>query len=223
MNAGESFASPSRVASGRRSSSRSRTSLPVTGSATGTSDPAKRRSSAARAARCCDRSANSSTSSRERTSSVAMRSALIPCGTWKKRSRRRMLPPSSPAPSEPMGARDMLSTPPATTRSSAPEAAPIAAKLTACRPEPQNRLRVVALTSIGQPALSTALRARFAPCSSTCETQPAITSSTRAGSKPLRRASATSSCANNSCGWVPESAPLPAFPRPRGVRTASIT
>ena len=43
-------------------------------------------------------------------------------------------------PSEPIGTRDIHSTPPATTRSSQPEATFIAARLTASRPEAQKRL-----------------------------------------------------------------------------------
>ena len=78
----------------------------------------------------CEASAISSISAREKPSSVAMRSALRPCGTWKKRSRSCTLPPSCPPPSEPMGTRDMLSTPPPTATSSAPDATPMAAKCT---------------------------------------------------------------------------------------------
>ena len=64
-----------------------------------------------------------------------------------------------------MGTRDMLSTPPATARFMAPEATAIAAKLVVCCPDPQKRLTVVALTSMGHPAASTAFRAMLAPCS----------------------------------------------------------
>ncbi len=97
----------------------------------------------------------------------------------------------------------------------------MAAKLIACSPEPQKRLTEVPVTSIGQPAASTALRLTFAPCSPACETQPAITSSTSAGSIPTRSARWLRVWARSSWGWTPESAPLPALPRPRGVRTAS--
>ncbi len=111
----------------------------------------------------------------------------MPCGTWKKRSRSLMLPPSTPPPSEPIGTRDMLSTPPATTRSMAPDATPMAAKLMAWRPEPQKRLSDTPLISMGQPAASTALRAMLAPCSPACETQPTMTSSTSSSSRRRAR------------------------------------
>jgi hypothetical protein len=79
----------------------------------------------------------------------------------------------------------MLSTPPPTATGIVPLATAIAAKFTACRPEPQKRLIVVADTSSGQPAASTALRAMFAPCSPICETQPTTTSPTSPGATPL--------------------------------------
>jgi hypothetical protein len=94
----------------------------------------------------------------------------------------------------------MLSTPPATASSIAPELTAIAAKLMACRPEAQKRFSETAETLSGQPAARTALRATFAPCSPTCDTAPTITSSTSAGSNPLRICSALSTCPKSSCG-----------------------
>ena len=120
-----------------------------------------------------------------------------------------------------MGTRDMLSTPPPTTSVWAPDITPMAAKLMAWRPEPQKRLTVVPVTSWGQPAASTALREMLAPCSPAWETQPAMTSSTSAGFTPARSTSRLSVWASSSWGWTLERAPLPALPRPRGVRTAS--
>ncbi len=55
----------------------------------------------------------------------------------------------------------------------------MAAKLMACKPEPQKRLTVVPVTCSGQLAAITALRAMQAPCSLTWVTQPTATSSTR--------------------------------------------
>jgi hypothetical protein len=171
---------------------------------------------------CCDASAKRSRSSRLNFSSVAMRSPLIPCGTWKTRLRRSWLLPSMPAPSEPIGTRDMLSTPPPMTRSCCPDITPSVAKLTPCRPDPQKRFSETPVTSIGQPAARIELRATQAPCSPAWVTQPTTTSSTSALSMPVRSASVLMVCANSSWGWIPESAPLPALPRPRGVRTASM-
>ena len=65
------------------------------------------------------RSAKASTSSREKPSSVAIRSAPMPCGT-KAVSKLVCGSCAQAPPSEPIGTRDMLSTPPATTRSSQP-------------------------------------------------------------------------------------------------------
>ena len=63
-------------------------------------------------------SAKRSTSSREKPSSVAIRSAEMPCGT-KSLSQLGLAGPSvQPPPSEPIGTRDIDSTPPPTTRSS---------------------------------------------------------------------------------------------------------
>ncbi len=52
----------------------------------------------------------------------------------------------------------------------------------------------------------------------TCMTQPMTTSSTSAGSRSLRSASAFSTSPARSAGWKPESFP---FRLPMGVRTAS--
>ncbi len=109
----------------------------------------------------------------------------MPCGTWKTLARRNGFSPSTPAPSVPIGTRDMLSTPPPTATCCMPESTPVAAKFTACKPEPQKRLSVTAVTSCGQSAASTALRAMLAPCSCACVTQPMTTSSTSRLSTPV--------------------------------------
>src|SRR3970040_716961 len=57
------------------------------------------------------------------------------------------------------GARDMLSTPPATKTSPSPTLMARAAALTAARPEAHNRLKVTADASTGRPANSVATRA----------------------------------------------------------------
>ena len=87
-------------------------------------------------------------------------------------------PSPGPNASEPIGTRDMLSTPAPITTSWAPESTPCAAKFTACCPEPQKRLMVVPGTSMGKPAISTAARPMFMPCSPVSVTQPTTTSST---------------------------------------------
>ncbi len=121
-----------------------------------------------------------------------------------------------------MGTRDMLSTPPPTTSSCAPLITPIAAKFTACKPLPQKRLSDTPDTCSGHPAARTALRAMLPPCSPTWLTTPTTTSSTSSRSMPPRSASRFSVCASSSWGWIPVSDPFPFFPRPRGVRTASM-
>ena len=89
-------------------------------SATGTSDLPNSPSARALAAFCWERRAKASTSARLKPSRVAIRSAPIPCGT--KLVCRLVSGSSAQAPpSEPIGTRDMDSTPPTRTRSSKPE------------------------------------------------------------------------------------------------------
>src|SRR5690242_14200721 len=87
-----------------------------------------------------------------------------------------------------------------------------------CWDEPHWRSTVVPGTDSGQPAPSTAIRATLRPCWPTCWTQPQITSSTTAGSKPFRVTSAVSTWAERSTAWNLASEP---FRLPTGVRTAS--
>ena len=96
---------------------------------------------------------------------------------------------------------------------------PWAAKWAACWLEPHCRSTVVPGTVSGQPAASTALRATLIACSPTCMTQPRITSSTHAGSTPLRSTRAFSVSAARSTGCQSRSWPLRL---PSGVRTASM-
>src|ERR1044072_3033679 len=56
----------------------------------------------------------------------------------------------------------------------------------------------------------------------TCALQPQKMSSTSAVLMPVRSASARSTVAPSCCGWIPDSAPLPALPTPRGVLHASM-
>ena len=126
------------VVCGRMNSSWSRITSPMP-SSTGTMDCLKRPASRAAPARCCERSAYASTCSRVKPSSVAIRSALMPCGmnaVSKAVSGSQAQGPRS----VPIGTRDMDSTPPATTRSSQPERTFCAAMFTASSPEAQKRL-----------------------------------------------------------------------------------
>src|SRR5579875_584930 len=72
-------------------------------------------------------------------------------------------------------------------------------------------------TDSGSPADSQAFRAMSIAWGPICETQPMITSSTAAGSTPVRETSSASTCAARSTGWTEDSPP---FRRPTGVRTA---
>src|SRR6185436_633811 len=56
----------------------------------------------------------------------------------------------------------------------------------------------------------------------TCELVPQMMSSTSAVLMPVRSASARNTVAPSCCGWIPDRAPLPALPMPRGVLHASI-
>src|SRR6202012_350169 len=85
-------------------------------------------------------------------------------------------------PSEPIGTRDIDSTPPAHTRSSQPEATFWAAVLTASRPDAQKRLSWTPAVVGGRPALIAAVLAMSAPWSPIGVTQPSTTSSIALGS-----------------------------------------
>ena len=85
---------------------------------------------------------------------------------------------------------------------------PAAAKLTACWPEPQKRLRVTPGASSDQPASSAAIRAMSIAWSPLPAPQPMTTSSTSAVSNPLRSRSALSTWARIRCGWTLCSAPV---------------
>ena len=96
----------------------------------------------------------------------------------------------------------MCSTPPPITTSWTPAAISAAPKLTACWADPHCRSIVAAAVSIGRPACSQALRAMFHDCSPICCTQPAITSSTSAGSIPARSITSLKHVASSSLGCV---------------------
>src|ERR1044071_8568993 len=215
-NAGLSCASDSRVVSARGCSSRASAGEPSS-LTTGNSEPSNRLPSMARAAFCWLVSAKRSTSSRLKPSRVAIRSAEMPCGTMNSRLRSFSLRPSIIAPSEPIGTRDIDSTPPPMPASTKPAPILPAIMLTASRPEPQNRLTVTPVASSGPAAAIRALRAMHAPCSLTCVTQPIAMSSTRFLSSLRRSAMWLSVWARSSCGWICDRPPLPALPRPRGV------
>src|SRR3954447_12364762 len=153
---------------------------------------------------------------------VAIRSAPIPCGT-KAVSYAVSGSIAQAPPSEPIGTRDIDSTPPARTRSSQPEATFCAAMLTASRPEAQKRLSWTPDTVSGRPALIAAVLAMSAPWSPTGETQPRTTSSIRVGSSfSLRMSISCMSPTTRSTGLVVWREPL-LLPLPRGVRIASNT
>ena len=79
---------------------------------------------------------------------------------------------------------------------------------------------MVAGTDSGNPAERTALRVMLSACSPACPTQPPITSSTRAGSRPFREVMERRTWAISSTGCVPDSAP-PGLPLPDAIRTTS--
>ncbi len=213
LNTVFSFASDSTVPPRRIPSSEVRP-------ATGASCFSKAPESVAAADSSCERSEYSSSRVRESPHFSATISAPIP---WLK--------PSTPNRSStfggkcspflaalPMGTRLMVSTPPAITTSFWPEITVAAANATACWLDPHARLTVVAGTDTGQPAAKTAVRATIPACSPTWLTQPHTTSSTVAGSRPVRSVRAVSTWADRSTGWISDSAPPR---RPMGVRTAS--
>jgi hypothetical protein len=112
----------------------------------------------------------------------------------------------------------MLCTPPATTRSWVPLITPCAAKCTACCDDPHWRSTVVPGTSSGRPAASQQVRAMSPACGPIVSTHPKTTSSTAAGSMPVRSTTPLIAWAPRSAGWTPDKPP----PRlPTGVRTVS--
>ena len=101
---------------------------------------------------------------------------------------------------EPIGTRDIDSTPPPIANSASPLATFPAARFTASRPEEQNRLICIPATVSAYPATITAVRAITAPCSPTGSTQPRITSSISAVSIPVRSRTARSAAAASCTG-----------------------
>jgi hypothetical protein len=118
---------------------------------------------------------------------------------------------------EPMVTMLMLSTPAAITRSCVPDITAWAAKWTACWDDPHCRSTVTPGTLSGRPADSQAFLAMSNVCGPICETHPMITSSTAAGSIPVRSTSPRRACAPRSTGWTPDRDP---FRLPIAVRTA---
>ena len=149
-----------------------------------------------------------------------MTSAEIPCGTTSQRSYSFGEKPSNPPAVrfEPIGTRDIDSTPEATTTSRCPAWIAAAALKAACIEEPHCLSTDVPHTVSGQPATSDDIRATFSACSPTWLTQPICTSSISPGSRSRRPTSPFRTCAASSSARTPASAPLR---RPIGVRTAS--
>ncbi len=101
-----------------------------------------------------------------------------------------------------IGICDICCTPPATTTSLVPDITACAAKCTACWDEPHWRSTVVPGTCSGSPAASQQVRAMSPAWPPMVSTQPKTTSSTAAGSMPLRSTSAFSEWAPRSAGWT---------------------
>ncbi len=188
----------------------------------------KRPSTAAARARSCEARANSSISSRLMSHFSAIISAERNWLTSWSPYRRCQPGDSANGVVKPycwptsiaaeIGIALMFCTPPATTRSWVPDITPCAAKCTACWEDPHWRSMVTPGTWSGRPATSQAVRATSPAWEPMVSQQPMITSSTAAGSMPVRRTSAASTWAPRSAECTSASAP----PRlPTGVRTAS--
>ena len=215
-NAGWSDASRSAEVSRRGASSTpTRTAAPAAPTSTGTISFSNRPSSIAATARRCDSSEYASSCSRPSPHSLAITSAEMPCGTICHRS--RSLSERSP-PFEPIGTRDIISTPAETTTSSCPDQTAAAALKLVCIEEPHWRSTVVPHTVSGQPATMGAMRPMFQPCSPIWVTQPICTSSISAGSRSWRSTRPFRTWPASSSPRIPASAP---FRLPIGERTAS--
>src|SRR5713226_2710071 len=140
----------------------------------------------------------------------------MPCITMSKRSVTRSdIEPRF----EPIGTRDIISTPAETTTSSCPDEIAVAALKFVCMDEPHWRSTVVPHTDSGQPATSGTIRPRFQPCSPIWVTQPNWTSSISAGSRSCRATRPFSTCAASSSPRIEAREP---FLLPIGERTASM-
>src|SRR5690554_8189604 len=87
---------------------------------------------------------------------------------------------------DPIGTRDISSTPQAMATSTTPEATRLVARLVACCDDPHWVSTVVAGVVSGSPAVSQAVRPTLNDCSPTWLTQPVTTWPTWAGSMPAR-------------------------------------
>src|SRR5699024_11011054 len=117
------------------------------------------------------------------------------------------------------GDRLIDSTPPVTTTSASATSIWRDAMIAASRLDPHNRLTVVPVTDVGNPASSTAIRATLRFSSPAPFALPNTTSSIRSGARSGDRATrADTIVAAKSSGRIPANAP-PYLPN--GVRTAS--
>ena len=106
--------------------------------------------------------------------------------------------------------------PPATSTSASPTRISRRANITACRPEPQTLLSVIAPTETGRPALITAWRAGAWPMPAD-STLPMNTRSTSPRLAPARFTASSTTMPPRSDADIGESAP---WNDPIGVRTA---
>jgi hypothetical protein len=111
---------------------------------------------------------------------------------------------------------EMLSSPPATSRSLSPAMMRCAAIAMVCSPLEQKRLMVAAATDTGSPARSTAWRAMLWPVAPSGLAQPISTSSIAAGSTPARSTAALIARPPSVAPWVMLKAPFQLLAR--GVR-----
>ena len=194
--------------------------LPAAAS-TGTISASNRPASTAATARWCERRAKASAASRVMPSNAATSSAVsgiekvsrsLNLGLLKRQpiDVSKICPGRAKAFSGfamTQGARLIDSTPPATTTSAAPAATIWAASVIADIPEAHNRFTVIPGTVFGNPASSKAIRATFRLSSPDWFALPRITSSTAAGSMPVRSSNPASTVAARSSGRTEESAP----------------
>ena len=197
---------------------------PVT--TTGTISSVKRPASMAASARSCERAAKASASSRVMPSTSPTSSAVSgmekvnfsPNSPSAKRgfTKRQPIAVSKAAPglanavvgfSITQGARDIDSTPPATTTSAIPERTIAVAMPIADMPEAQRRFTVMPGTVSGKPASSQAMRATLRFSSPAPLALPRMTSSTTDGSMPASSITALMVRAARSSGRTEERAP----------------
>ena len=222
-NGVRSSARASIVVSGRRNSSRAASVQPSSPNTDmGTTISSMTPSSQARAAFCCEETANSSAASFVRCGNASWRfSAVWPITAADSSTIRSATKRGLKSTSAPIGWWPMCSTPPTSTTSAAPIAISPAPAVVAVSAPAHIRSTAKPGTVLGSPASSATSRPSVSPWSPTCAVAAMTTSSIRSGGTVgLRRSSSRTTLTAMSSALVLQKYP-PSPARPKAVRTPS--